>query len=359
MALRLILVGLVIALGLTLPSLGQVKKWNGSARRWVSTRVESFDPSIPTDQGPYRLAVAPDLLGGPSTACSQSPGVPALPEAVARVEPAEASVESPLLLIAPDAEPVVLAAAEPGVSLPLLIVEAEPVDELETPVPVVLIEVVPLDELDRVVEPTPGVEAVPAPVVVEVVPVDELELDELEMVVATAAAPAPTPVAVDVDVESVVTPSGVEDRDASMPAATSTSELDGDLAFSVALDDVIGSMVADDAFGLAQSEVLDSFADDRAADLAKLNPVATSTPAATASASDSHQADEGMYCGVAYALNSESVGDLPPTDAAIDAGVKDQSATSDQFSQAVRLTREAVYAWANVLHGPAVVTIEP
>ncbi|MFO0950381.1 MAG: hypothetical protein U0835_04380 [Isosphaeraceae bacterium] len=75
---------------------------------------------------------------------------------------------------------------------------------------------------------------------------------------------------------------------------------------------------------------------------------------------------DDLYPGVAYALNRGAEG------LNLEAGIPSQRASSvahsptrqkpapggSRFSVAVRLTREAMIAWASVLHGPAVVTIE-
>ena len=59
-----------------------------------------------------------------------------------------------------------------------------------------------------------------------------------------------------------------------------------------------------------------------------------------------------LYPGVAFALNREAEGlqhDSPAT--------AEPAGSGNRLTQAVRLTREAVQAWANLLHGPAVVVI--
>ncbi len=62
-----------------------------------------------------------------------------------------------------------------------------------------------------------------------------------------------------------------------------------------------------------------------------------------------------LYEGLAYALNREAEG-LEPA-AAERSGEAKPSDRDGRLTNAVRLTRDAVYAWANLLHGPAVVTI--
>ena len=64
---------------------------------------------------------------------------------------------------------------------------------------------------------------------------------------------------------------------------------------------------------------------------------------------------DDLYTGEAYTLNreAEGIGIVAP-EVGRPAG---RDMRGSQFSHALRLTREAMFAWANLLHGPAVVTI--
>ena len=68
---------------------------------------------------------------------------------------------------------------------------------------------------------------------------------------------------------------------------------------------------------------------------------------------------EDLYPGMAYALNRESEGLNPSesNDRRPAARAVETVNSNTSLNQAVKLTREAVYAWANLLHAPAVVTI--
>ena len=70
---------------------------------------------------------------------------------------------------------------------------------------------------------------------------------------------------------------------------------------------------------------------------------------------ESLEVGEDPYAGEACALNrgAEGIGIVAP-EVGRPAG---RDIRGSQFSHALRLTREAVFAWANLLHGPAVVTI--
>ena len=65
---------------------------------------------------------------------------------------------------------------------------------------------------------------------------------------------------------------------------------------------------------------------------------------------------EDLYAGVAYSLNRASDGLGLASDGPSSQPPSDASRVS-QLSVALRLTREAVYAWSNLLHAPAVVAI--
>ena len=112
----------------------------------------------------------------------------------------------------------------------------------------------------------------------------------------------------------------------------------------------------DAAFDAAQADVVALF-------VADLPPARGAPP----------EAPENLYESLAYAMNSVAEGlEAAPANVAqpeptpvVDAGgAADEtpdgpsSSRSAQWSQAVRLTREAVFAWSRLLHAPAVVTIE-
>jgi len=148
----------------------------------------------------------------------------------------------------------------------------------------------------------------------------------------------------------------------------------------------------DDPFDQAQGETLKSFAADRervvAAPAPSQNLAVAVQPEPALSSTDLTDSDdmqegsaylfetepakaasepvtnalevgEDLYPGIAYALNREAEGlglneSIQPRPAA---PVAQPANSTSSLSQAVKLTREAVYAWANLLHAPAVVTI--
>jgi hypothetical protein len=65
---------------------------------------------------------------------------------------------------------------------------------------------------------------------------------------------------------------------------------------------------------------------------------------------------EDLYPGEAYVLNRQAEGLGEPAPIGVVGAVGDAT-TGNQINQAVRLTRDAVYAWLNLLQSPAIVTI--
>jgi hypothetical protein len=112
----------------------------------------------------------------------------------------------------------------------------------------------------------------------------------------------------------------------------------------------------DSVFDAVQDEIAASFAADltpvEPAPKALLAEAETTAAPVEAPEFDPMEVGDDLYPGLAFALNREAEGIViaPPAPAA---------SRSEQWAQAIRLTREAAYAWANLLHGPAVVTIEP
>jgi hypothetical protein len=111
----------------------------------------------------------------------------------------------------------------------------------------------------------------------------------------------------------------------------------------------------DSAFDAAQEELVASLS----VDLTPVEPAPKAPPSeaeATAAPSEAPKFDpmevgDDLYPGLAFALNRAAEGIVlaPPAPA---------SSRGEQWAQAIRLTREAAFAWANLLHGPAVVAIE-
>jgi hypothetical protein len=160
--------------------------------------------------------------------------------------------------------------------------------------------------------------------------------------------------------------------------ALSRSEVPAYPAFDAALADVLDAFARDrDVVAFEPMEIGEdlypglAFALNREAEGLNVSP--PPAPPADEVASrpvpgfEPMEIGEDLYPGLAFALNREAEG-LSLAGTPINVGSSGDAArgvelasevptTGARLSRAVRLTREAVFAWASLLHGPAVVTI--
>jgi hypothetical protein len=273
MGLRIVLVGVVAGLGLTLPSGKQLESWRESARGWVSDQIAARDAGIPADENAFVIVPEPTPTPTPTETLAEAP--PLAPEAVV-TEMIETAAPEPL---------------DPGATV------------------------------SRLADVAPGPD----------VPTESMPLDESE--------PAPA--------------LRISDADFDAAQGDIVAGFSADLAATLAAQEA-------EAAEVALVEPIEVCDDDPSEGVAYVPsckaegfeaPVARSAPAESCDDPDR---------ALAFALNREAEGlDLAP-----DAGATPeppQEATppdrDGRLTTAVRLTREAVYAWANLLHGPAVVTI--
>lgn len=249
MALRLVLVGVVAGLGLSLPSGEQIRTWRVSAQNWVNTRLAAWDAEMPSDENAFILIEEPS---------AQVAEVVAPPVAGPSVLPAETS-----MALATDYA----------------------------------------DGLDAPSAPMALDASEPAPTVTETLDAAFLAA-ESETLSAFASEPA----------------------DGAVTGALEVTRIDP-VAVAKVLYKKLVSTVDRVSRGLAQATP----------------PPVTFEPLVVG---------DDLYPGVAFALNREAEGLalIGREDSGVERG-------GDRLTHAVRLTRDAVYAWANVLHGPAVVTI--
>ncbi|MFO0908530.1 MAG: hypothetical protein U0794_09235 [Isosphaeraceae bacterium] len=328
MALRVLLVGLVAGLGLSLPTGRQIATWRDSANAWVTARLAAWDAQMPagddafvfvTDSAPTDIdaaSVAPALVA----AETPLPETPAITETPA-TSPTQASSGA-----------VVASTSEnrPAESATICDLGREMAEDLAVPT-----EPTAFDDTELMPEPAPTPEPQPEP--------------------------APTPI-----------------------LATPAVALDA--SFDAAMMDVVASFTADLSRPTPTTEPAPLLAEAApAAPVAPVpayEPIAIDESFATDLACVLNRASEGLDIrrpapardelirveddlanDVAYALNREAEGltvfpktivsETKPTPEP----TSELAAPSNRLSHAVRLTREAVFAWAKVLHAPAVVTI--
>ena len=244
---------------------------------------------------------------------------------------------------------------------------------------------VPVDEDAYVISAEPAPVAAPAPEAPAPVVADAIKTVVSSPVAPIAPAISSTELATGLDVPTV--PTDIEEADlglyldptpapAPVPAPTVVlSDADFDAAQGefitgfvheqIAADQVAASIlvqaptvekITDAAFDAAQDAFVTGFVAEQTAAIAARKLEAASTP--EVARVDTAVDTENLYEGLAYSLNREAEGLEPmPLAAAKPAGEAKPSDRDGRLTNAVRLTRDAVYAWANLLHGPAVVTI--
>jgi hypothetical protein len=266
MVLRLILVGLVAGLGLSLPTRRDMDTMARSAQHWMNDRLADWDPQTASGRGSSVFVVEPagtTLASAPRAPVSHRVFADVLGEAVA------------------------------------LSAQDEPAGKAREP--------------EQLVKGR-----------------DEIAVSETSKALAIDLPTEPVLLSAD---ESIMTglafdpPSEETAEDLTVDVAVLEESTSRDLAFEGVLDETVISFALD------------------ASTLAKADETPNRGPL---------EIDENLYAGEAYALNRVSDGVQVSVPARDETGKNENPLTN-----AVRLTREAVVAWASLLHGPAVVTIAP
>jgi len=328
MALRLILVSAVAGLGLSLPSAEQLQTWGHSTQRWINARLADWDARMPADENAFVLVSEPTTVLADAPEPIESPALTAPPATTPTTVHEETS--APATTPTPEAVP----ATAPAVT-----------------------EVAQVDSTDAA--PTPEATPVTAPAVAEVAQ-------------ATTADPIN-------GLDAPTTPMALDEAEAA-PSAPASEPLD--TAFDNAQMGVL-SAFASDAEALAASEApatapapfepLDvddnfypgaAFALNREAEGLCLQSTTAAAPPRPEPRFEPMDVEGDLYPGIAFALNREAEGlarpsttEQPAVAAAEPTKAPESADARGRLTQAVRLTREAVNAWASLLHGPAVVII--
>ena len=301
MGVRLILVSVVAGLGLTLPTAKQMTSLKDSAQSWVNARLAEYDARMPADEKAF-IYVA-----------DAAPVPESKPEPVAST-----ATEAPTVAPATDTNAVPKTSAAPATITP-----ATP-EVLAT-----------------------GIDTPTAP----------MNLDEIEIVSATPV---------------IDTVSKVEDLDIAFNEAQvqTLTNFAADMMTIVGLEDAMPTIESKpDPVVAVQPPMTDLNETDEVQEgltyLFQPEPQTVPARAEAEAASAEISAlvvGDDLYSGIAFSLNRGSEG----LNSLLDAELPHERSAVVQFespgsgstlSQAVKLTREAVYAWANLLHAPAVVTI--
>lgn len=304
MVLRLILVGLVAGLGVSLPGRRDLDTLGRSAQRWVNTRLAEWDAGSSVEEGSYILIREPVIVAPRPQAppvVSDNAFASVMDETVATF------VQTELASRRDAAEPVV---AE--------IVAPESLCTLAIAVPT---------------EPA-APEAEPSRI--------DLAFDAvMEETVATfAATPEDEPSRIDLAFDAVMEET----------AATFAADVLASTTRPAADPIALGDWAEDLALLLSREE-----APDQEVGPAPPPPL----PEVEVAANNTLEFEDDLYAGEAYALNRISDGLNDELADASAAEVEAPRPAENRLTQAVRLTREAVFAWGSLLHGPAVVTTAP
>jgi hypothetical protein len=326
MVLRLVLVGLVAGLGLSIPSRRDVEILARHAQTWLNDRLAEWDSQAPVDEGTYIIVAEP--VATPERAAERAVEQPTVSDSAFAVvvDDMVASFARTEQVAGPSATTEVLEATAE-------IAPAEASAGLAIALPT-----------------EPAADDSPES------PVTELAFDDVmvETTLAFAAdlaeqgteATAPSALAAMENLASAL--------EAGDPAPAAAPAPISDAVFETVMNETASAFAAEAALETLMTEV------------GLFDTVAPAAPAQVAVVDREASAEvvEDLYPGEAYALNrlsdglSESpaptvVASAAPTPAAAPA----PAGRADRWTHAVRLTREAVYAWASLLHGPAVVTI--
>jgi hypothetical protein len=313
MAIRAVLVSVVAGLSLALPSGKQIEAWAQSAQAWVSERLAQWDAQMPTDESAFVYVSEPvppiRVVSNPAPASVSAPGsAPTVTEEASKTDQNRTVTT---------ADPKAAESASAA---------AVAVSEASAPV----IPTAPMD-LDGT-EKRPEVASAPVPVPATVTIGSDAFTIALDATLADFAADI-TPAATLQPVVAVVAPKEIEPF---VPADEPTIDVgydterstDGICLWSEAVrarkPTIKPEPVAVATAEVAPEEVGDEF-----------DPVAMFGLGGETDPSEVATVAEAAPCN-------------PPAQLSI--------ARGEQLTRAVRLTREAVFAWASLLHGPAVVT---
>ncbi len=357
MALRLFLMGLVASLALDLPN-GGLTKTSQTSRRWLDAHLAAPFP----DAGlPLAALAIPPRADAVASATIPPQGEPTKPPVVA-VEPkvAEDSIKpvAPVATINPtstsESSSTVSVASPilPGRTEATAILAAEIASSLAT---------------DLLPSPTPTTVPMPMPMPM---PGPEVAEDLVSPAAGAAQAPelpislaATNPMALPPGEEVAVAPALAPAATPAPAVAETPKPADPDAAFSKVVGD-LASRFAVEVSSVPKNEPKPL--------LAKLEVTPPPALPAEEVVAKADEPVEDLYPGLAYALNRASEGLSPspfePTTANREATLPSkpepiaetlaEPSRSERLAQAVRLTGQAVNAWANLLgQRPAVVSI--
>lgn len=356
MGLRFILVGLVAGLGLTLPSLDRISSFGRSAHTWANARMAEWDASMPSDEGTFVVVSeaspvevestdtveATPAVTDPTTATTTLPN-PEAPAATADAAPASNLPTSTQTVT--EYLPIDSTELTGGLSLPT---EPMVLDQSPAPVAMAAVEVLtatqPPIDLDRAFEAA-----------------QERTLADFGRDLTAIAAAAREAAALASAQES-----------AAREAAKLKANQEAAIAAATREAAAITAATCETGTGFEPIEIGENLycgmayhlnrgaegLDTKAGPVSSPAPVVVETPR-TGPAFEPIEVADDLYSGVAFALNREAEGQPSPVVEVATGKTEPREpvAVRKPIFQAISLTREAVSAWAKVLHGPALVVI--
>jgi len=332
MTLRLLLVSLVACLGLSLPSAERLERWGRSGQAWMNGQSVNEDGSEPLDEG--RFVVIADVADAPPVAAAVASAPEAAPVEVEKV--AEKVVEIPAAPAVTVSTPEVEVAPEVEVVAKVVEDDAEAKAFLADWLAAIELEAAP--PADEPAPPAPAEE-----MAVAAAPTEQPVI-EAPVIISEAGRIWWEAWLDDVTRSFVVDPAQLEELPTEAPQVAE------------AAPEAPKAESADEIFAGIVEETAASFAKDVEALAAKTKsePVQTAEAPAAVPVAEPVAVSADNAKDVALDLNRQAEGLTPAAAAAMKAPAPQE----DRLSHAMRLTREAVNAWASLLHGPALVTLE-
>ena len=294
MAVRMVLVSLVASLGLSLPTSDDFHRWTSSTHEWLDTQLAAWDSRMPSGTQAFVYYAEGEF-----------------PEAAAVVEP-QVKAESESVVAAPEA----IAAPE--------IAEEEVFYDVEDPKTEPTLSPVVTETIEA-----PKTEPTISPVASEKVETPKTE-------------PTLSPVASDRDFELAMT-------DVLAVFATDRASVDVE-------NEAVATATPAPTEPVAQEVISDRLAEEMVA-LFEMENRCLVNPAEPARGTENIAVSDEINRDATQELNGKADGGEAQQEAVAAEPAEGDNARARRIIQAVKLTREAALAWANLLHAPAVVTI--
>ena len=311
MAVRMVLVSLVASLGLSLPTSDDFHRWTSSTHEWLDTQLAAWDSRMPSGTQAFVYYAEGEF-----------------PEAAAVVEP-QVKAESESVVAAPEA----IAAPE--------IAEEEVFYDVEDPKTEPTLSPVVTETIE-----TPKTEPTLSPVVTETIeaPKTEPTISPVasEKVETPKTEPTLSPVASDRDFELAMT-------DVLAVFATDRASVDVE-------NEAVATATPAPTEPVAQEVISDRLAEEMVA-LFEMENRCLVNPAEPARGTENIAVSDEINRDATQELNGKADGGEAQQEAVAAEPAEGDNARARRIIQAVKLTREAALAWANLLHAPAVVTI--